>query len=760
MRWFVRGLLVVVALFAAAAAALYMWLLGSLPETNGRVAVAGLGAPVEIIRDRHGVPHIYAQSQKDAVFGLGFVHAQDRLWQMELRRRIGQGRLSEIMGEATVATDRFLRTLSVYHFAERNYGTLDRDGRARLDAYAAGVNAYLASRRGPLPPEFLILRHRPEPWRPADSLVWGKMMAWSLSGNWASELLRARLASRLSAEQIADFFAPYPGDSSVALPNLAAFYSALDLEGVSAAMPHRPDPANGSNNWVVAGDRTATAKPLLANDPHLGLAVPSVWYFAHLSAPGLDVIGATLPGVGTVVLGRNKRIAWGFTNTGPDVQDLFIERIDPQKTGQLSDARRITPVHHSPRGPESEGRSGHFRWWFASSRHGPIMSDASASMAETAGEGHAMALAWTALSDIDTTPQALSRLNEARNPEEFVAALRGYQSPQQNIVYADVDGNIGFYAPGRVPIRKEANAIEGRAPVPGWDATYDWQGFIPFEELPHLFQPPAGVIATANHKIVPEGYAHHITFEWEPPYRARRIDAVLNQRNTHSIESFARLQGDETSMMAQDFLPFLRSAQPTSETAAKALKLVANWNGKMGRNMAAPLIFAAWYRELTRLVYADELDELFDDAWAMRPVFMHQVLSPERAVVRRRHHGVTGELRRAGGRSARTRRRLAGRRLWDGRREMAMGPGPLRPQPPPAVHPRARAQTAVRYHPARRRRSLHGEPRHAPDRRPEGAVCLGARAKPARHLRPRRPRPLAVHSFDRPVGKSALGPLS
>ena len=313
MRWFVRGLIVVVGLFAAAAVALYVWLLGSLPETSGRVAVAGLEAPVEIIRDRHGVPHIYARSQNDAVFGLGFVHAQDRLWQMELRRRIGQGRLSEIMGEVAVATDRFLRTLSVYHYAERNYATLDREGGARLDAYAAGVNAYLASRRGPLPPEFLILRHRPEPWRPADSLVWGKIMAWSLSGNWASELLRARLAGRLSAEQIADFFPPYPGDGRDALPDLAAFYRALDLEGVWAALPHRPDPAKGSNNWVVAGDRTATAKPLLANDPHLGLAAPSVWYFAHLSAPGFDVIGATLPGVATVVLGRNRRIAWGFT---------------------------------------------------------------------------------------------------------------------------------------------------------------------------------------------------------------------------------------------------------------------------------------------------------------------------------------------------------------------------------------------------------------------------------------------------------------
>ena len=211
MRWFVRGLIVVVGLFAAAAVALYVWLLGSLPETSGRVAVAGLEAPVEIIRDRHGVPHIYARSQNDAVFGLGFVHAQDRLWQMELRRRIGQGRLSEIMGEVAVATDRFLRTLSVYHYAERNYATLDREGGARLDAYAAGVNAYLASRRGPLPPEFLILRHRPEPWRPADSLVWGKIMAWSLSGNWASELLRARLAGRLSAEQIADFFPALSG---------------------------------------------------------------------------------------------------------------------------------------------------------------------------------------------------------------------------------------------------------------------------------------------------------------------------------------------------------------------------------------------------------------------------------------------------------------------------------------------------------------------------------------------------------------------
>lgn len=303
----------------------YTWLRQSLPQLDGTLTLSGLKAPVDIVRDRYGVPHIYAGSVADAYFALGFVHAQDRLWQMEMNRRIGSGRLSEILGPATLDADKFLRTLGVRRVVEATLKHLNSDALSQLDAYAAGVNAYLAQRSGPLPPEFLLTGDQPEPWHSADSLAWAKMMAWDLGGNWRNELLRMRLSKKLSTKQISEFLPPYPGDAPLAIANYTALYRQLDAGKLAAlALPGLTEDGAASNNWVVAGSHSASGKPLLANDPHLGLAAPAIWYFAHLSAPGLDVMGVTFPGVPAVVLGHNRHIAWGFTNTGPDVQDLYI----------------------------------------------------------------------------------------------------------------------------------------------------------------------------------------------------------------------------------------------------------------------------------------------------------------------------------------------------------------------------------------------------------------------------------------------------
>jgi penicillin amidase len=344
----ITGLLLVLA--CVAAAAFYAYLRGSLPKVEGELLLSGLGAPVEILRDSHGIPDIYARSALDAHYALGFAHAQDRLWQMEVNRRIGAGRLAELVGAPALETDRFMRTLGVRRAAAENLKRYDAETRRLLDAYAAGVNAYLAT--GPvLPPEFWRLgAPRPEPWTPLDSVAWTKMMAWDLGGNWRNELLRLRLARALPTSRIQEFFAPYPGDPPVRLPELKNFYGGLERPAVEIASrnsgsersepefsshfansgsdPEFPVDGLGSNAWVLSGSRTASGKPLLANDPHLGLTAPPVWYFAHLSAPGLEVIGATLPGVPGVVVGRTDRFAWGFTNTGPDVQDLYLERID------------------------------------------------------------------------------------------------------------------------------------------------------------------------------------------------------------------------------------------------------------------------------------------------------------------------------------------------------------------------------------------------------------------------------------------------
>ena len=638
MRRLRRILLAVVVFIALAVGGYLLWLRESLPSIEGTVEVAGIGAEVEIIRDREGIPHIFAQTPEDAYFGLGYAHAQDRLWQMEMSRRIGAGRLSELVGEATLGVDKFMRVLSVYHFAERSYAHLDPESQRILDSYAAGVNAYLETRSGPLPPEFAVfglLRAvrgessvRPDPWRPADSLVWIKMMAWNLGGNWFAEIQRARMASQVPASRLAEFFPQYPDDAPSGLAELVAYYRDLPFDRIAALAPELWTEGNGSNNWVVAGKRTATGKPLLANDPHLGLTVPAIWYFAHLSAPGLNVIGATLPGVPAVVLGHNENIAWGFTNTGTDVQDLFIERTsaDDPASYDTPDGPRAFEVRTEV--IEVSGEEA-IELEVRASRHGPIISDVFADAAEVAPEGHVMAFAWTALRDDDLTLQAGHKIATARNWNDFVIALRDFHAPQQNIVYADVHGNIGMYVPGLVPIRSEHNRVMGMMPVPGWDANYDWTGFVPHDELPQIFNPPSGVIFTANHKIVEDDYPYFLTFEWESPYRARRIRELLAARQKHSVESFKALQSDVVSVMARDFLPLLLAPVPRSEAAARAREMLASWDGEMTTESPEPLIFAAWVRELTRLIYADELGAMFEDYWALRALFTYNVLTTQ-----------------------------------------------------------------------------------------------------------------------------------
>jgi penicillin amidase len=364
---------------------------------------------------------------------------------------------------------------------------------------------------------------------------------------------------------------------------------------------------------VVNGSRSASGKPLLANDPHLGLTAPSVWYFAHLHAPGLEVIGASLPGVPGVLLGRTDRIAWGFTNTGPDVQDLYLEKEDA-KFKVLEETIKV-------RGAPDETLR------IRLSRHGPVISDVSRAAREAAPAGHVIAMAWTALAEDDMTVRAGARLQRARNWQEFVAALRDFHVPQQNIVYADAEGNIGFIAPGRIPVRKPGNALMGLAPAPGWDARYDWAGFIPFEELPRTYNPSSGAIVTANHKITPPGYPHHITSEWQPPYRAKRIEELLAAVRHHGTPSFARMQLDTVSLAARELLPRLLSTRPASPEGKVALEQLAAWDGNMAAERAEPLILVAWWRELARGVFADELGEAFPAAWSTRVQFLANVLA-------------------------------------------------------------------------------------------------------------------------------------
>ncbi len=629
---FKKVALFIAVLLLALVAAFFWYRSASQPQIDGVIKLHGPHAAIDIVRDAEGVPHIYAKSADDAWFALGFVHAQDRLWQMELNRRIPAGRLAEILGPGALPTDRFLRTLGVRRNAEKILEHLAPDTRAALEAYARGVNAYLDNRSGPLPPEFLITgAPSPAPWQPVDSIGWQTMMAWDLGSNWTQELLRMRLSQRLSLAQINEFLPPYPGDQLPQTQDYTKLYRDLSgttqqLAAVAAIAPPSLIDGMGSNNWVVSGALSQTGKPLLANDPHLGLSAPALWYFAHLSAPGLNVIGATLPGIPTVVLGRNDRIAWGFTNTAPDVQDLYIERINPANRKQYQTPDGWASFRTRTETIKVKGQPD-VTLEVSESRHGPVISGA-LPIVDRAGldaKKYVVSFAWTALRPDDLTLQAGMKVNRARNWQEFVDAAKDFSAPQQNMVYADVDGNIGFIAPGRVPLRKPENDLKGLAPAPGWDARYDWAGFIPFDALPRQYNPASQRVVTANQKIVGPDYPYFLTSEWTLPYRAERINQLLDAKPKHSMDSFAAIQKDTLSLAAQELLPLVRNTVPKSDRAKLALDTLLGWNGSMAANRPEPLIFNAWMREASREIFADELgDALMNDYWEQRNV--HQPL--------------------------------------------------------------------------------------------------------------------------------------
>jgi penicillin G amidase len=617
-RWF-RLLLLPLVLVAGT----LLWLRSSLPLSSGHLALEGLTAPVSISRDAHGIPTIAAKNDRDAAFALGFVHAEDRLFQMDLMRRAGAGRLSEWFGSATLPFDRFVRTIGLYRAAERQYALLSPELRAALDAYAAGVNAYLAHRRGALPAEYYLLNASPEPWKPADTLVWGKLVALQLAGNLRQELLHARLAQHLTPEELQILYPPYPTDGPVVVSSAAAALKDLPLGAIEDALPPFVGPAFASNNWVVDGKHSVSGKPLLANDPHLGLSAPSFWYLARIETPSLTLAGVTAPGEPFVVLGHNQRIAWGFTNTESDVEDLFIERVDP-----ADPSRYLTPGGNAPFATRQEQilvRGGPpVVFTVRETRHGPVVSDLGGGYAPNLAAGTVLALEATFLEGDDLTPQALWSMNRAGNWSEFRAALRDFAAPEQNMVYADIDGNIGFFAPARVPIRGKG---DGWMPAPGWSGEYDWKGYIPFDALPSAFNPPSGRIVSANNKIVPESYPYFLGRGWDLPNRALRINALLDRTPQQSPDASAAIQADTLSLMARDLLPLMLAIKPPSPLAGKALDRLKAWNDRMDRDDVAPLLFAAWLRELNRTLFADRLGDAFEDYWGMHPDVIRLILT-------------------------------------------------------------------------------------------------------------------------------------
>jgi penicillin amidase len=561
---------------------------------------------VEVVRDRWGIPHIYAQNEHDLFFAQGFVHAQDRLWQMEMNRRASSGRLSEIFGERTLGTDRFLRTFGLRRAAEEEWRISSPDTRAALEAYAAGVNAFLAQAGGNLPVEFLVLGFRPEPWVPIDSLVFGKLMAYDLGGNWHSEILRAMLIARFGPRIAGRLVPIHLEDSPIIVPEAVSYDGFRDVrlaEGVER------DFGVGSNNWVVSGRRTDTGRPYLASDPHLRIGFPSIWYQMRLEGGRYRVTGFTFAGVPGVIIGHNDRIAWGMTNANPDVQDLFIERLHPDDPSRYLFRGQWLPVTEVVEEIRVKGRARPERLVVRLTRHGPLINDVVPGLREF------VAFRWTALLP-STVAEGVLRYNRARNWQEFREALRHFHVPAQNFVYADIDGNIGYQLPGLIPIRARG---DGTVPVPGWTGEYEWTGWIPFDELPTVFNPPRGWIATANNRIAPDGYRHLLGTEWAEGFRALRITEVLQARERHSMADMQRLQVDNLSLPALRIAPVL-AALPTQDDSVRAAQQdLREWDGVVSADSRAAAIYHAFFARAVERVFQPVLGQEVWDRYARRP---------------------------------------------------------------------------------------------------------------------------------------------
>jgi penicillin amidase len=592
-----------VALIVVAVAGAAYLFYRAMPAYSGSVVLRGLSAETRVWRDGYGAPHIFAANLDDVARALGYLHASERLYEMEINRRVGQGRVAEVGGADLVNVDRFIRTLGLYALAKSSFAALSPWAQQRLQAYADGVNAFLDSHRNALPPEFLILGDKPEPWTPADSLVWGKLMALQLSGNYAMESLRARLAQKLPADRAGWLF-PMPNadwpvtTAPVAHPDHASLEETRDRLGALLQMSH-----GASNEWVVAGSRSDTGKPILANDPHLELGAPILWYLARIVTPEVSIKGGTVPGLPLVLLGQSDRIAWGLTTSDTDAQDLFVETVDPNDPTQYltPDGAKPFLIHDETiHVKDAPNVTLHIR----ATRHGPVISDVDSNLAALAGPGKAIALAFTGLGDRDTTAEALMRVNVARNWSEFLDALRPYQTPTQNFAYADVDGDIGFISPGLLPTRKSG---DGLVPVDGASGGADWTGVMTFDQAPQLHNPASGFIFNANNAIVGPEKAAEYGRDWEETFRARRLQQFFDANPKLSLELSATMQADHLTLDFGDLLPFLKRATPSDERARQALALLAAWDGVMDKDRPEPLIYTAFVRALHRIMLVEKI---------------------------------------------------------------------------------------------------------------------------------------------------------
>jgi penicillin G amidase len=576
------------------------------PMRRGKLRLKGLEAAVEIIRDRWDVPHIQAKNQEDAFYAQGYIHAQERLWQMDFNRRLVAGRLSEILGSVSVPLDRWMRVTCMRRWAEKGLLNPNEETLAIFDSYCAGINTFISS--GALPVEFSLLNYQPEAWSMVDSIAWVKMMAWDLCGNWDTEILRAHLIDRLGLEEATKLEPPYLQGWPRVIPDGAA-YARIGDEALQRAVKARQftGPVSqeglGSNNWVLSGARTTTGKPILANDMHLLMSIPAIWYENHLTGGDLNVTGISFPGIPGVISGHNQHVAWGYTDGFSDVQDLYMEHVRRNEDGGIQyeykgewlEAEVLDEeILVKNAAPEHEE--------VIITRHGPILNSLTPDLS---GE-QPLALRWTAL-EVDNMFACLLEMNRARSCIEFREALRNWSVPSQNTVYADVDGNIGYSLPGKLPMRAKG---DGRVPVPGWTGEYEWLGYVPFEELPHQYNPPQGYVASANNRVAGGDYPHWIGYDHCTGNRAERIVELIHAKDQLGLEDIQRMHMDQISPAARRISAHLGSLHCDDPELAEVLERMCTWDGALRVDSPEAALYEVFVRRIIPRLLNGKLGDL------------------------------------------------------------------------------------------------------------------------------------------------------
>ena len=643
-RWLLRLVSVMIFMIVGTFGLAYYFASRSLPDYDAESVVRGLNAPVEIVRDNANVPHIFGESDADVYFALGFAHAQDRMWQMTMLRRTAQGRLSELFGERTLEIDKVIRRYDIYSLAVASVDDQDKPTTIALDAYAAGVNAWLAEvnagARGRGTPEMWLFNHPVSPWQPADSLAILKLMALQLTSHLEREVLRARTSLMLPSARLADLLPDDPSTGVAALPdyaqlvpNLPRYTPNMRLAYGSLNPSKTPQLAGASNAWAASIDRSAAGATLLANDPHLGLTAPTIWYLARLELQSGGIIGGTIPGMPVVLTGRSADLGWGLTSSYLDDQDVFLEELNPSNVTEYRTQNGWTPFRTREsiiRVKDASAVTVKLRW----SVNGPVMPATQYDLGSITPAGHVTAIGWTALSDKDTSMSAGLAISRAYSVQDAIAAGENYIAPSQNLILADRN-QIAMKTIGAIPARDAAHQSKGRLPSYGYLPQNRWKGRQPYVDNPEFINPQGGILGNTNNKISDKPFPNHVSFEWGDSQRINRWQRLMQSRAVHTRESFIEAQLDTVSYTARSLLPLIgadlwftgaAAVDGTSERRRQqALELLAAWNGEMNEHLPEPLLYAAWLRHLQDRLIRDEMGPLTSEFTHPNPLFIERV---------------------------------------------------------------------------------------------------------------------------------------